>query len=366
MSNENLYRAHNFNAGPSALPLTVLQKAREEIVNFNGSGMSVMEMSHRSKEYETVHNQAIALLREILNIPADYEVLFLQGGGSLQFAMVPMNFLAPGKRAGYVMTGAWSEKALAEGKLQGDVFEAASTKDVNYKRIPAPGEFKYETDTAYLHLTSNNTIFGTQWQEFPDTGSVPLVADMSSDILSRPFDVSKFALIYAGAQKNMGPSGVTVVIAKRSFLELANNKTPTMLRYGTHLKDNSLYNTPPTFSIYMMGLVLSWIKEMGGIEGIAKNNRDKAALIYDVIDASNGFYLGHAEKDSRSLMNITFRLASEELEKKFLDEAKKAGFVGLNGHRSVGGCRASAYNAVPYETCQALRDFMIKFRQNNA
>lgn len=365
MNDENLRRAYNFNAGPSALPLAVLKKAQEEMVNLKGSGMSVMEMSHRSKEYEAVHNQAISLMKEVLNIPADYEVLFIQGGASQQFAMVPMNFLTPEKSAGYVMTGAWSEKALAEGKMLGNVFEAASTKDGNYQRIPALSELQYDQDTAYLHITSNNTIFGTQWQDFPDTGKVPLVADMSSDILSKPIDISKFALIYAGAQKNLGPSGVTVVIAKKGFLEQANTKIPTMLRYGTFAKDNSLYNTPPTFGIYVVGLVLSWLKEMGGIKAIAKNNRDKAALIYNAIDSSNGFYSGHAQKDSRSLMNITFRLGSEELEKKFLDEAKKAGFVGLNGHRSVGGCRASAYNAVPYETCQALQEFMINFQNNN-
>jgi phosphoserine aminotransferase len=359
-------RAYNFNAGPSALPLSVLEKAQAELVDLKGAGMSVMEMSHRGKEYEAVHNETIGLMKELMGMPEDYEVLLLQGGASLQFAMVPMNFLPSGKKAGFVVTGAWAEKAYAEAKMLGEVYEAASTKDGNHSRIPAPSELKIQPDTAYLHITSNNTIFGTQWQEFPDTGDLPLFADMSSDILCKPFDVSKFSLIYAGAQKNLGPSGVTVVILRRSLLETANAKVPTMLRYSTHAKDNSLYNTPPTFGIYMMGLVLKWIKEQGGAAAVHKNNQAKAALIYDTIDASNGFYKGHAEPGSRSLMNITFRLGSEELEKKFLDEAKKAGFVGLAGHRSVGGCRASAYNAVPYEACLALKELMVKFQKENS
>lgn len=362
---KQVHRAYNFNAGPSALPLPVLQKAQEELVDFRGSGMSVMELSHRSALYEEVHNEAIALLKELFGIPADYHVLFLQGGASLQFSMVPMNFLPEGKSAGYVMTGSWSEKAYAEAKLIGSVFEAASTKEESYRRIPGVDELKYEKDIAYLHITSNNTIFGTQWREFPDTGNVPLIADMSSDILSRPVDVSKFALIYAGAQKNLGPSGVTVVILRPDMLERAAKNLPTMLRYDIHVKNNSLYNTPPTFGIYMLGLVLKWAKEAGGVKELERRNREKAQLIYDAIDASNGFYRGHAEKDSRSLMNLTFRLQTEELEKKFLSEAKNAGFVGLNGHRSVGGCRASAYNAVPLEACRALREFMIEFQKQN-
>jgi len=349
-------RAFNFNAGPSALPLAVLQKAQAELVDFRGAGMSIMEMSHRGKEYEAVHNEAVSLLKELMGIPADYDVLFLQGGASLQFAMVPMNFLPPGRKAGYILTGAWAEKAYAEAKQFGEVFEAASTKNENYRRIPAVGDLRYAPDSAYVHLTSNNTIFGTEWQTFPDTGAVPLIADMSSDILARPVDVSKFALIYAGAQKNLGPAGVTVVIVRRGLVERANTAVPTMLRYATHAKDNSLYNTPPTFGIYLVGLVLAWVKEQGGLGAIYKRNQDKAGL---------GFYRGHAQQDSRSLMNITFRLASEELEKKFLDEAKKAGFVGLAGHRSVGGCRASAYNAVPVESCRALARFMVEFQKNN-
>ncbi len=358
-------RAYNFNAGPSALPLPVLQKAQAELVDFRGAGMSIMEMSHRGKEYEAVHNEAVSLLKELMAIPADYDVLFLQGGASLQFAMVPMNFLPPGRKAGYILTGAWAEKAYAEAKQFGEVFEVASAKGENYRRIPAVGDLRYPPDSAYIHLTSNNTIFGTEWHSFPDTGAVPLIADMSSDILARPVDVSKFALIYAGAQKNLGPAGVTVAIVRRGLLERANTAVPTMLRYTTHAKDNSLYNTPPTFGIYLVGLVLAWVKEQGGVDAIHKRNTDKAGLIYAAIDNSGGFYRGHAQPDSRSLMNITFRLASEELEKKFLDEAKKAGFVGLAGHRSVGGCRASAYNAVPEESCRALSQFMIDFQKAN-
>lgn len=358
-------RAYNFNAGPSALPLEVLKKAQQELVDFRGTGMSVMELSHRSTDYEEVHNLAIARLKELLSIPENYEVLFLQGGGSLQFSMIPMNFLQPGKKAGYIMTGAWSEKAFSEARLFGDAYYTASTKEDNFRRIPKFSELQYNHDDAYIHLTSNNTIFGTQWKDFPNIVDVPLIADMSSDILSKPFDISKFALIYAGAQKNLGPSGVTVVIIRKDMIEKGNSTIPTMLKYSIHAKNNSLYHTPPTFGIYMLGEVLGWIQEIGGLKEIAKRNEEKAKLIYDTIDNSNEFYLGHAEPESRSLMNITFRLKDEGLEEKFLAEAKQQGFSGLNGHRSVGGCRASTYNAVPYETCKALTDFMIQFQKIN-
>lgn len=360
-------RAYNFNAGPSALPLEVLEKAQKELVDFQGTGMSLMELSHRSAAYEQVHNQAIANLKEIMNIPDNYQVLFLQGGASTQFAMVPMNFLPAGQKAAYVLTGAWSEKANKEAKMFGDTYVPFTSKETNHNRIPKLDELTFEDNTAYIHITSNNTIFGTEWFEFPDTGDIPLIADMSSDIMSHPIDVSKFAMIYAGAQKNLGPSGVTVAIVRDDLLARANTENvPTMLRYDTHVKNNSLYNTPPTFGIYMLSLVLEWAKEQGGLEAIAKRNQEKAALIYDVIDASNGFYRGHAEQDSRSLMNITFRVSDEELEKQFLAEAKAAGFVGLNGHRSVGGCRASTYNAVPYEACKALSEFMVEFQKKNS
>ncbi|EKN70541.1 3-phosphoserine/phosphohydroxythreonine aminotransferase [Neobacillus bataviensis LMG 21833] len=359
-------RAFNFNAGPSALPISVLEKAQAELIDFRGTGMSVMELSHRSSTYEEVHNQAINSLKLLLSIPDQYEVLFLQGGASLQFSMIPMNFLQQGKKAGYVMTGSWSEKALSEAKLFGDVFQAASTKEEgSYRSIPKVGDLKFNSDDAYLHLTSNNTIYGTQWTDFPDTGDVPLIADMSSDILSKPIDVNKFALIYAGAQKNLGPSGVTVVIIRKDLLEQANTNIPTMLKYSTHAKNNSLYNTPPTFGIYMLGEVLNWAREIGGLTAIAEQNETKAKLIYDAIDTSNGFYHGHAEPDSRSLMNLTFNLKSKELEKSFLELAKQEGFVGINGHRSIGGCRVSAYNAVPIDACKAFSEFMVEFQKKN-
>jgi phosphoserine aminotransferase len=362
--NLQVKRAYNFNAGPSALPLEVLEKAQQELVDFRGTGMSVMELSHRSKDYEAVHNQAKESLKELLAVPDDYEILFVQGGASLQFSMIPMNFLKPEQKAGYIMTGSWSEKAIKEAKLFGNPYQLASTKDSNYSRIPKLDEIQYNLGDAYLHLTSNNTIFGTGWKEFPSV-DVPLIADMSSDILSKPVDVSKFALIYAGAQKNLGPSGVTVVIIRKDFIEQENPNVPTMLKYSTFAKNNSLYNTPPTFGIYMLGEVLNWVKELGGVTEIAKRNEEKAKLIYDAIDESNGFYVGHADKDSRSLMNITFRVKDEELEKKFLAEAKQEGFIGVNGHRSVGGCRASVYNAVPYEACKAFSDFMLQFQKIN-
>ena len=358
-------RAYNFNAGPSALPLEVLQKAQEELANYNNTGMSIMEMSHRSKDYEAVHNEAISRFKSLYAIPDNYEVLFLQGGGSLQFTMVPMNFINEGQAASYILTGSWSEKALKEAKLFGQTKEAASTKENAYRNIPALEEIQFSETDAYVHLTSNNTIYGTQWKEFPRTGEIPLVADMSSDILSKPVDVSNFGIIYAGAQKNLGPSGVTIVIIRKDLLEKAKTNIPTMLKYSTHADSNSLYNTPPTFGIYMLGEVLKWVEEKGGLKAIEQNNEEKAQLIYDVIDNSNGFYTGHASIESRSLMNITFRVADETLEKQFLAEAKEEGFIGLNGHRSVGGCRASTYNAVPYETCKALADFMIAFQNEN-
>lgn len=361
----NQKNVYNFNAGPSALPREVLEKAQAELIDFKDSGMSIMEMSHRSATYEEVHNGAIKRLRSLLAIPENYEVLFLQGGASLQFAMIPMNFLTEGKKASYIMSGSWSDKALKEGKTIGEVYEAGSTKSINYNRVPSADEITFDESDAYVHITSNNTIFGTQFHEFPSTGDVPLIADMSSDILSRPLDVSKFGMIYAGAQKNLGPSGVTVAIIRKDLLENANSGIPAILKYSTHASNNSLYNTPPTFGIYMLGEVLSWMEQQGGLEKITKRNEEKANLIYDVIDNSNGFYTGHAEKDSRSLMNITFRVADEELEKQFLQEAKEAGFVGLNGHRSVGGCRASAYNAVPYAACEALQKLMLDFQQKN-
>jgi phosphoserine aminotransferase len=355
-------RVYNFNAGPSALPLAVLERAQAELVNFQNTGMSVMELSHRSKEYDAVHTKAKELLRKLMNIPETHDILFLQGGASLQFSMVPMNLLHEGKVANYVLTGVWSEKALKEAKKFGETHVAASSKEANYTYIPALEHIQLSDRAAYLHITSNNTIFGTQWHEFPDL-PIDLVADMSSDILSREIDVGKFALIYAGAQKNLGPSGVTVVIIRKDLLEHIPNDLPTMLNYNTHSSSNSLYNTPPTFSIYMLSLVLEWVEEQGGVRIIERRNREKAEVLYQCIDESNGFYLPHAEKDSRSFMNVTFTLPNDELTKKFLAEAKEQGFVGLAGHRSVGGCRASIYNAVSLEACEALADFMREFKR---
>ncbi|WEG17637.1 3-phosphoserine/phosphohydroxythreonine transaminase [Alkalihalophilus pseudofirmus] len=356
----------NFNAGPSALPKPVLEKAQEELLNFGDSGMSVMELSHRSKTYEAVHQEAKSLLTELLEIPHNYEILFLQGGASLQFSMIPMNLLKEGKTASFVMSGSWSEKALKEAQLVGEAKILSSSKDENYRSIPEVNSSEINANDAYIHITSNNTIFGTQWSTYPDTKDIPLIADMSSDILSRPIDVSKFGMIYAGAQKNLGPSGVTVVIIRKDLLESANDQIPTILRYQTHAKADSLYHTPPTFAIYMLRNVLQWVKDQGGASGIAQANAKKAQLLYATIDESNGFYTGHATNESRSHMNVTFTLQSEELTKSFLSEAAEKGFVGLGGHRSVGGCRASIYNAVPLEACEALRAFMVEFQNKHA
>ncbi|MEW9698140.1 3-phosphoserine/phosphohydroxythreonine transaminase [Paenibacillus sp. SI8] len=358
-------RAYNFNAGPAALPLEVLQKAQNEFVEFKGIGMSIMEISHRSAEYEQVHNETQQLLKQIFSIPDGYQIQFLQGGASTQFSMIPLNFLKPGKVGSYVLTGAWAEKAVQEAGLFGEVSIAASSKEQKFMKIPDLSEINIHKDAAYLHLTSNETIEGAQFQSYPDTGNVPLIADMSSDILSRPVDVSKFGMIYAGAQKNLGPSGVTVVIVKEDMLQDLPKTIPTMLRYEIHSKNNSLYNTPPVYSIYMVNLVLKWIQEQGGLAVIEKNNQEKTGLIYGAIDQSGGFYRGPVDKGSRSTMNITFRLQDEELEKKFIKETEQQGFVGLKGHRSVGGLRASTYNAVPYASCKALADFMIDFQKRN-
>lgn len=360
---KNMKRAYNFNAGPAALPEWVLQEAQKSWMDFNNTGMSVMELSHRSKDYEGVHNEAKALLASLLSIPEDYEILFLQGGASLQFTMVPMNLLDNGQTGYYALTGVWAEKALKEAAKIGKTEIAASSKDDNYTYIPEAGEIQVPENAAYLHITSNNTIYGTQWQSFPTGLKVPVVADMSSDILSTPIDVKNFDMIYAGAQKNLGPSGVTVVIIKKELIK-KNSALPTMLSYETHASSNSLFNTPPTLAIYLLSLVLKWAENQGGLEAIAAINNKKAETLYNVIDNSNGFYNGHAAKNSRSKMNVTFTLQSDELTKRFLEEAKQAGFVGLNGHRSIGGCRASIYNAVPLEHVEALAEFMKTFQQN--
>jgi phosphoserine aminotransferase len=360
-------RLINFNAGPAGLPLPALERARDEFVDFQGSGMSILEHSHRGKEYEAVHDEAIALLTEMLGVPPTHQILFLQGGASLQFAQVPMNFLPKDGTADYILTGTWSEKALDEAKLLGAPRVAATTlnPDKRYTRVPKQSELKLDAKAAYVHLTSNNTIFGTQWHAFPDVGAVPLVADMSSDILWRKIDVSKFGLIYAGAQKNIGPSGVTLVIIERDLMSRARKDIPKILRYSTHAENNSLYNTPPTFAVYLMRNVLAWIKGVGGLAQIEKWNREKAELLYGALDRLSRFYRAPVEKDSRSVMNIVFRLGTESLEDKFVSDAKKAGMVGLKGHRSAGGIRVSAYNAVTPDNIRTLVGFMEQFAKSN-
>lgn len=358
-------RAYNFNAGPAALPLEVLERAQAEFVDYQGTGMSIMEMSHRGAVYERVHNEAASRLLNLLGNPEGYKVLFLQGGATTQFSMVPMNLLTEGKTAAYVKSGSWANKAIKEAKLVGSTFVAASSEEQKYLAMPDLSQLELPENTAYLHVTSNETIEGTQIHNFPNTNKVPLVADMSSDILSRPFDLTQFGLVYAGAQKNLGPSGVTVVLAREELLQNSPAHLPTILRYDTHVDNNSLYNTPPSFSIYMVNEVLKWIEEQGSLEGVEKKNNDKASLLYNTIDNSNGFYSGCADSNSRSNMNVTFRLVSEELEKLFVKESEKEGFVGLKGHRSVGGLRASIYNAVPYSSIQALTEFMTHFQKQH-
>jgi phosphoserine aminotransferase len=356
-------RAKNFNAGPAALPLKALERAQAELLDLAGTGMSVMEHSHRGKAYEAVHNEAISLVRELLNVPAQYDILLLQGGASQQFAVIPMNLLPAGKSADYVLTGAWSQKAYKEAKTIGTVRVAGTTeKDGKFGRIPAQSELNLDANAAYAHITSNNTIFGTQWHDFPSTGSVPLVADMSSDIMWRPIDVSKFGLIYAGAQKNLGPSGLVVVIVRKDLVEGGRKDIPTIFQYRTHVENNSLYNTPPTFSVYVLRNVLDELKKAGGLSAVEKLNREKAALLYSAIDARPDFYASPVEKSARSTMNVVWTLKTPELEAEFLAEAKKQKMEGLKGHRSVGGMRASIYNAVPLEAVKALADLMLKFK----
>ncbi|MEW6266629.1 MAG: 3-phosphoserine/phosphohydroxythreonine transaminase [Thermodesulfobacteriota bacterium] len=365
-------RVHNFSAGPAVLPVSVLEEAQKELLDYKGVGMSIMEMSHRSQEYEAVQFEAESLLKELLSAPNGYRVLFLGGGAHTQFAAVPLNFLFPDAEADYVITGGWAERAYEEAlklhavtKLCGKANMASSSKATNFDRIPTRSEIKLSPNPAYVHITSNNTLYGTQWPARPDFGKKTLFADMSSDFLSRPFDLSQFALIYAGAQKNCGPAGVTIVVLREDMIEKANKNIPTMLSYGIHAKNNSRYNTPPVFSIYMVSLVLNWLKNKGGLAAMKKINVEKAGCVYEAIDNSGGFYQGHARKDSRSMMNITFRLPTEELENKFVDEARKSGLVGLKGHRSVGGIRASTYNALPIQACRDLASFMGDFQKNN-
>jgi len=359
----DLKRAYNFNPGPGALPLEVLQQAQAELLDFKGTGMSVMEISHRSKEFEAVIQTAEADLRELLGIPANYKIMFLQGGATMQFAMLAMNLRATGS-ADYIVTGAWSKIALKEAQKLGTARAAANTEKEGFNCIPA--SLDLDPNAAYLHMTSNETIHGVEYFSEPTPpAGVPLVCDTSSDFISRPIDISKYAFLYAGAQKNAGPSGVTVVIARDDMLERTPANLPVMLDYKTLAASGSLHNTPPSFAIYMVGLVFQWAKRQGGLAAIEKVNRVKAGLVYDAIDQSGGFYRGHAKPEARSLMNIPFRLPSEELEETFAKEAKKNNLIGLKGHRSVGGMRASVYNAVTTEGAQSLVDFMKEFQKKN-
>ncbi len=360
-----VYRVYNFNPGPATLPLSVLQEAQEQLLNYQGKGMSVLEISHRSREFEEIIFSAETLLLELCDLSTAYQVLFLQGGASQQFAMVPLNLLPAGDTADYIITGSFAQKAFQEAERIGKVQVAATTKNQQYRHIPAADGIRYSPAPAYVHITTNNTIYGTQWKYIPDTAGAPLIADMSSDILSRKIDLGRFSLIYAGAQKNLGPAGVTVVIIKKSLLENISQNIPAILSYKTHAESRSLYNTPPAFAVYLVKLVLQWVKKQGGLEAIEALNEKKAALIYQAIDASSGFYRGHAEKEDRSSMNVTFRLPAEEQEKTFVEEATQESLIGLKGHRSVGGIRASIYNAMPLEGTEALAQFMANFCQKN-
>jgi phosphoserine aminotransferase len=357
-------RIFNFSAGPAVLPVPVLEEAQRDMLSLPGVGMSVMEISHRSKTFDEIIARAESGIRELLSIPENYRILFLQGGASLQFSMVPMNFLPADGKADYILTGSWGKKAVKEARRAGNVNVAATMADGGFTRVPGQDELSLDSRAAYVHLTSNETIEGVQWKREPDTGSVPLVSDASSDILSRAIPVEKYGLIYAGAQKNIGPSGVTLVIIRDDLLPRIPDGLHTMLDYRTHVENKSLYNTPNTWGIYIISLVCKWINDKGGIGGMERENDDKALLLYDAIDATD-FYRGHADVDCRSTMNVTFRLPSEELEKKFTAEATAQGLDGLKGHRSVGGIRASIYNAFPRAGVEALVAFMKDFERRN-
>ena len=354
-------RIFNFGAGPAVLPEPVLEEVRRDLMSLPGTGMSILEISHRSKTFEEILEGAVADIRRLASVPPNYRVLFLGGGASLQFSMVPMNLLAPDRSADYVVTGSWSKKAVKEAKKVGGVSIAATTESEGFARIPEQSELTLDPDAQYVHITTNNTIFGTEWATEPEVGSVPLVADASSDIFSRPLDVGKYALVYAGAQKNLGPAGVTLVILREDLLARSPKTLPTMLDYNTYAENNSLYNTPPVFAIYVVRLVVKWLLAEGGLEAIGRRNAEKAKILYDALDASGGFYRPHAKPGSRSNMNVTFRLPTEDLEKEFLAQAGKQGFSGLKGHRSVGGIRASIYNAFPRKGVDALVGFLKEF-----
>lgn len=357
-------RKLNFFAGPSTLPMEVLEEVQRQIVDYNGKGLSMIEASHRGGMFEEMYDACLNNFREIMGIPENYDVFFLGGGATLQFTMIPMNFLTPGKVADYCKTGTWSNKACSDAQKLGNVnvyFDGTASK---FTTLPDPKSVKASKDSAYVYLCSNETIGGIEWQEFPETGDVPLIADMSSDFLSRPVDVSKFAMIYGGVQKNLGPAGATVIILRKDMLEKRNTNLTAYMDYGLHAKDKGLYNTPPVFSIWVVKLVLDWIKRNGGAEGMLTRAREKAAILYDIFDSSS-FYRSPVDPKYRSRMNVVFRLPNEELEAKFIEESKAAGMLGLKGHRSVGGLRASIYNALPKEDVQTLADFMKEFERKN-
>lgn len=364
MDNTMNKRIFNFSAGPATLPPAVLQQAQQDIINFRDSGMGIMEISHRSQLFITICNEIIDDIRQLLAIPAAYRILFLQGGASSQFFMVPANLLAKGRKATYLNTGIWSNKAIKEARLYGDISVGFTSEQQKFNRVPLPGEFSVAADAEYLYYTSNNTISGTQFHYTPKA-DIPLICDMSSDILSRPIEIERYGLIFAGAQKNIGTAGVTLVIIREDLLDKAPENLPTMLQYRTHANSDSLFNTPPTFAIYIMGEMLKWIKNQGGVAAIQQANQEKAALLYRAIDQSDSYYRGHADRDSRSQMNVSFTLANPELEQKFLQQALAAGFSGLKGHRLLGGCRASIYNAFAREGVEKLIAFMQQFQQAN-
>lgn len=358
-------RIFNFNAGPSTLPLPVLEKVRDEFVDYAGKGMSIVEMSHRSAEYDEVHHNAMNLIRELLGLPENYKVLFIGGGATMQFSMIPMNFLPSGKSCDFTVTGTWSKKAYADASKLGKVNVVFDGKDDKYLNLPDPATLKLDSSAAYLHMTSNETIGGIQWQSFPDAGSVPIVCDMSSDFMSRQIPIEKFGLIYAGAQKNAGPAGVAIVIIRDDMLERCPDTLTAYMNYKTHAAKDSLYNTPPVFPIYMVSLVMKWVKDNGGLGGISRLADERSAVVYDAIKANPEFYRCPVPEHCRSKMNVVFRLPTEQLEKKFIAEAAEQGMGGLKGHRSVGGCRASVYNAMPMEGVKTLSQFMDEFAKKN-
>ncbi len=359
-------RVYNFSAGPCTLPLPALEEAAAEFVEYDGKGMSIIEMSHRSKEYSAVHEQAIQLTRKIMNVPDNYKILFLGGGATLQFSMIPMNLMGGSKKScDFTVTGSWAKKAFADAGKIGNVNVLFDGKDENYMTLPDPSTLKVSSDAAYLHLTSNETIGGIEWQSWPETGAVPIVCDMSSDMMSRPVPVEKFGVIYAGAQKNLGPAGVALVIIRDDVLASCSDDLTAYLSYKIHAEKDSMYNTPPVFCIYMIQKVLKWVESVGGLEGVQKLAEERSALVYDVIDQSGGYFSCPVQVENRSKMNIVWRLPSEELEAKFVKETLAAGMSGLKGHRSVGGCRASMYNAMPVEGAKALAAFMKEFAAQN-